>query len=203
MMRNGLFLLIAVLALLCAAFARGDDFTGRVGAGGTLGAAIPIETDRFSPGVPGVGVGVVPSVSYDPGLSGGGWLAYGLSPRFTARLAYDNHDFEGGPGSVGALMIGGAYHFRPENEWNPTLRFGLGPTWPHDIAGSGDEPPALFGLTAGLGVEKFLTQDVAVGAAFDWLGIPSSGPLRRDVHVLRPGISVGYWFAAPPPPHAH
>ena len=165
------------LLLAVAAPALADDLTGRFGVGGSIAAAVPVGskwvTDRN-----------------DTGLGLGGWLAYGLTRRWTARLGYDNLDFSRGPARLEDVTIGAAYQLDPESAWNPSVKVGAGPSFPRNVPTG---KPSVFGLTAGLGVDRFVCSNFTIGAALDWLyATRPSG--RRETHALRAGLTAGIWF---------
>lgn len=184
----------AALALSLTPAASGEDLTGRWGAGGAIGPTFPIGSDQIKS-------------NDDVGLGGGGWLGYGLNRRFSARVGYDNYDppcagptplaapsASGSSGkhdvSVELVHLTGAYALAPDSAWNPSVRVGVGPAWVHGVQGMNKD--TKLGVTAGVGVDRFVTHEVSVGAAVDWVGVMGSGP--TDVHMLRPGVTAGYWF---------
>jgi OOP family OmpA-OmpF porin len=171
------FTLLAAVLLL-ASSVRADDLSGRLGVGGSVAAGVPVGakwvTDRN-----------------DAGLGLGGWLAYGLNRRWTARLGYDNIGFSRGPARLEDLTFGAAYQLLPDSAWNPGVKLGAGPAWPRSVASG---RPTTLGLTAGLGVDRFLTPCFSVGAALDWLMSGRAGGATHDVHALRAGLTAGLWF---------
>lgn len=175
------FVVLVVGAALLSSASRAEDLTGRFGVGGTVGAGVPIGSEHFIEG-------------HDAGLSEGGWLSYGVTRRLSLRAAYDNYDFERGPGRLEAATFGGAYSLLPGSDWNPSVRAGVGPAWPRSLEGATARPQTLFGISAGAGVDKFVTPNVTVGGSLDWIGVMNQDPLASDLHVLRPALNVGYWF---------
>lgn len=192
---------LAALALSLSSAASADDLTGRVGAGGSIGPSFLIGSDRFDNGS-------------DTGLGGGGWLGYGINRRWSARVGYDNYDppcarngTQGaapaagpggasgdGPGkSIETVHFGAAYALAPASAWNPHVRLGVGPAWVHGEDSLQKE--TKFGVSAGLGADRFVARNVTVGAALDWVGVMAQG--GTDAHALRPGLTAGYWFGGP------
>ncbi|MDD5657842.1 MAG: OmpA family protein [Elusimicrobia bacterium] len=169
-------LLAAVMFLPLGAWS--EDLSGRLGVGGDIGAAVPI------------GAKAVTNAN-DTGLGLGGWLAYGLNSRWTARVSYDNFDLSRGHARIQPLMFGAGYLLSEKCPWNPTLRAGVGPWFQHVTVPA---QHTVFGFGLGLGIDKFLTPRFSVGAALDWFASLKQSPETRDTHVLRPGLTAGWWF---------
>ncbi|MCX5789909.1 MAG: OmpA family protein [Elusimicrobia bacterium] len=169
---------VAMMAPPAKLFA--DDLTGRVAVGGALGAAVP------------VGSKVVTDRN-DTGLGLGGWVAYGLSSRWSARLSYDNLDLTRGPVRVEPLHLSAAYALCPDSKWNPSVRAGIGPDFVRAVVST--NKPTVFGFGAGLAIDRFITSNLSIGAALDWFAdLAKQHTMTRDVHILRPGITAAFWF---------
>ena len=169
---------VAMMAPPAKLFA--DDLTGRVAVGGAIGAAVPVGskwvTDRN-----------------DTGLGLGGWVAYGLSSRWSARLSYDNLDLTRGPARVEPLHLSAAYALCPDSKWNPSVRAGIGPDFVRAVVST--NKPTVFGFGAGLAIDRFITSNISIGAALDWFAdLAKQHTMTRDVHILRPGITAAFWF---------
>jgi OOP family OmpA-OmpF porin len=185
--------LLAVL-LSAAVSARAEDLTGRLGVGGAIGAAIP------------AGAKWVTNTN-DTGLGLGAWARYGLSRRWSARLSYDNLDFERGPSRLEPLQLSALFALDPESSWNPNIHAGAGAAIARKVEVGA---PRVFAASAGLGVDKFLTPRFTVGAAADYFGAAGMRSPSHPVHAFRLGATLGFWFggekpapkvaAAPPPP---
>ena len=171
-------LVACMIVGLAGASAFADDLAGRLGIGGSLAAGIPVgskwATDRN-----------------DTGLGLGGWLAYGLNRRWSARLGYGNLRFSRGPARMEDITLGAAYALAPESLRNPSVKAGVGPSFPRSVP---DGRPTVLGLTAGLGVDRFLTQCFSLGATLDWLYSARAGSARHEVHALQAGLTAGVWF---------
>ena len=169
---------VAMMAPPAKLFA--DDLTGRVAVGGAIGAAVPVGskwvTDRN-----------------DTGLGLGGWVAYGLSSRWSARLSYDNLALTRGPARVEPLHLSAAYALCPDSKWNPSVRAGIGPDFVRAVVST--NKPTVFGFGAGLAIDRFITSNISIGAALDWFAdLAKQHTMTRDVHILRPGITAAFWF---------
>jgi hypothetical protein len=187
---------LIALALSLSSAASADDMTGRFGAGGTIGPSFLIGSDGVKNG------------DNDVGLGGGGWIGYGFSRHWSARVGYDNFDppcsgaqplaapaASGGSSnshevSVETVQFWAGYALAPDSPWNPSVRAGVGPAWVHGVPTH--DRTTRFGVSAGLALERFVARSVTVGAALDWVGVIGQGD--RDVHMLRPGLTAGYWF---------
>jgi len=179
-------LALSALALLLGLSARAEDLTGRIGLGGSVGAAVPIGsnwvTDRSK-----------------TGLGAGGWVSYGFSENWGVRASYDQLNFRRGEMRMRPLNLAAAYALAPQSAWNPSVRAGMGVDFiTHDGLA---EHRTLFGYTAGLAVDRFLTKWLSLGAAIDYFGAAKDGPASEDAHGLRAGLTAGLWFggAAPQP----
>lgn len=172
------FLFLIAASALLASTSRADDLSGRLGVGGSVSAGVPVGakwvTDRN-----------------DAGLGLGGWLAYGLNRRWTARLGYDNLGFSRGPARLEDVTLGAGYALAPDSVWNPSVKIGAGPAFPRSVTTG---RPTTLGLTAGLGADRFLTRCFTVGATLDWLFSGRAGGATHDIHALRAGLTAGLWF---------
>lgn len=187
------------LALGLSSAAWADDLTGRLSVGGAIGPSFVIGNEGNTR-------------DKTVGLGGGGGLAYGINRRWSARVGYDNYDppscapaaapaaaapqstgSDGettGSSSVETVQVSGAYALAPDSAWNPNVHVGVGPAWAHNVSSLGNE--TYVGVSAGMGVDRFVTKNVTVGAAVDWLGVMAQG--TGDSHSIRPGLTAGYWF---------
>jgi hypothetical protein len=168
----------ALAALACAA--RADEMADHLGLGAVVGPSIPLGGSALT-GVNGTSVG------------SGAWLYDGLTARWGARLAYDHLGFSG-PSGLQTLNLSASYAVRPLSDWNPSIRLGLGPAFVHD---GPDRNSTVFGFTAGLALDRFVSPQLSVGAAVDWFGAFRQSRMAGDVWALRPGLSIAYWFWVP------
>jgi OmpA-OmpF porin, OOP family len=171
--------LIVCALLLAAAPAFAEDLTRRFGAGVLGGAGVPIGTNRLMN-------------NNDTGYSVGGWLAYGLDKNWTARLSYDTVAFDG-PARFEDVLLGLGYNLAPDSRWNPTVKGGLGMSFPRRNPQGRD---TTLGATLGFGIERFLTDHFSVGAGIDYLLSNRATGARETMHALRPGVTLGWWFGA-------
>jgi hypothetical protein len=171
-----LFALAAVLVGLCAA-ARADDMTGLFGAGANVGASIPLGGSSYTD-------------FNSTSLGIGPWFTFGLIPNWAGRLAYDHLAFSG-PSGLQTLNLSASYAINPAYEWNPSFRLGFGPAFVKTASGINS---TVFGITAGLAADKFVRPDISIGAALEWFGVFRQGAMPSNLYVLRPGVTIGYWF---------
>lgn len=172
-------LAVVLAAAALSAPAQADDLTGRMGVGGALGPAVPAGSKWVTDG-------------NDPGLGLGGWLSYGILPRLSARASYDDLGMTRRAARMQPLQFGAAYALCPDSKLNPSLRAGAGPAWVRGVPTSAE--PRLFGFSVGAAVDYFVTRRVTVGAAVDWFAALRQNSSRTDTHVLRPAVTLGYWF---------
>ncbi len=174
----------AALVVLALAPARAEDLTGRLGVGGAVGAATPIG-DKWV------------ANRNDTGLGLGAWLRYGVLPRWTLGLSYDNLAFTRAKARVEALDLNAAYALAPDSSWNPNVHLGLGGGRVHGLPSG---KPNVFTADAGLGVDKFIGPSFTLGAAVDWLyGARNSNSGTHEVHALKAGLTAGLWFGGKRP----
>jgi hypothetical protein len=170
---------LVLVSIFAAVNVRAEDMAGRFGLGGTAGAVFPIGAQWVND-------------RHDPGLALGGWMHYEITRRWGARLSYDNLRLSRGPVRAEPLMLAGTYALFPESAWNPHFRLGGGPSFI-----KGDQTSSrrtLFGYSAGISVDRFLTRHLSIGGALDYFGAAKKSPARSDVHLIRAGITAGLWF---------
>ena len=170
-------LLFCALALN-AVMVRADDLTGRLGAGGAFGVGVPAGpksiTDRN-----------------DAGADVGGWLRYGFSDFWSARLAYDSLAFRNGSTRARPLMLTAGLALDSRSDWNPTLYLGAGAlSITDDVLGRRTE----FSPTVGYGIDYFVTRRLSVGGVVDWFDTLRS---KDSLLTFRYGVAVGLWFGGP------
>jgi hypothetical protein len=173
------FRLLSLAALLIglSAAARADDMTGLLGVGANVGASVPL------------GAGAYTDFN-STSLGIGPWFTFGLIPSWSARLAYDHLAFSG-PSGLQTLNLSASYAVNPLSAWNPSFRMGFGPAFVRTASGINS---TVFGITAGFAADKFVTPTISVGGALEWFAVFRQGAMPSNLYVLRPGVTLGYWF---------
>jgi|GEM_PF-3114430 len=171
-------LLLCAALMLCAAGARADDLTGRLGIGGSVGAATSLGANSLE--------------NNHAGLDAGGWLRYGLRPGWSARLTYDHLAVNRGSGRVEPILAGLECDMAPKSDWNPNFHFGAGPAMVSHLSLVNSR--TVFGANLGIGFDRFLTRWFSIGATADWFPALKSYPLQKDINVERIGLLAGFWF---------
>ena len=171
-------LILSVALVLCVASARADDMTGRLGVGGSFGAATSL--------------GMKSVENNHLGLDAGGWLRYGIRPGWSARLTYDHLGINRGTGRVEPILAGLECDMAPKSDWNPNFHFGVGPALVHHLSLVNGK--TVVGANLGIGFDHFLTRWFSIGATADWFPALKSYPLQKDINVERIGLLVGFWF---------
>ena len=170
--------LLCAALMLCAAGARADDLTGRLGVGGTAGAATSFGLNSIE--------------NNHAGFASGGWLRYGLRPGWGARLSYDHLAVNRHAGHVDPVLLGLEHNMAPKSDWNPNFHFGVGPAFVRRLALV--DGKTACGANFGLGLDRFLTSWFSIGATVDWLPVFKSYPLQKDINIGRVGLLAGFWF---------
>lgn len=170
---------MVVLLLASASRVRAEDQTGRWGIGGFGGAAIPTGSKFITDNA-------------DTFVDAGAHLRYGMSPHWSAMVAYDNMYFKKNI-RVEDITVSALYHPCPESRWNPFLRFGWGVA-----SGQGAKNFNDFAGVAGLGFEYFVTSFFAVGPAVTYHYDSKTGDSLNETHAIVAGLMGTLSFGGAP-----
>ncbi|MFA6315942.1 MAG: OmpA family protein [Elusimicrobiota bacterium] len=183
--------LVAAVLLLSASSARAEDLAGRFGVGGTVGGGISMgstwvrDNSTFAP------------------LYGGS-LRYGICEHLSAGLSLDYVSFNDKHITAMPILANAFYNLAPGSSWNPNVHAGLGLARLGNIE-PGTKDHEVFSLRYGVGMDKFIHENISVGAYMDHLWADKGGVSMHDLSTLNMGGNIQYWFGgkrepAPPPP---
>lgn len=173
-----------VVGLLLAGFAvssplRAEDLTGRVGVGGIALAGFPL------------GQKSVKDQAKDVGPIFGGLVQYGLNKHWGVGVSYEN--FDAGHGiRVEPIILQAIHRCMPESRLSPTLALGLGASRGVDVNKFNH-----FAAKVGLGLDYFVTPDVAVGPQVNYHYVSESDSSIRHLHGIGAGLAASYFFGKP------
>jgi len=171
-------LLAATVILFACAPLRADDMAGRLGAGAGVGGGVPLGTTWVNDHA-------------DTGLLLGAWLRYGLDPKLSIGLSYDNLGFAKDGIRVQPVLADAWYHFMPGNAIDPNLHLGLGAA---DVNRDEINHHGVPALKVGAGADSFIGKDLSVGAFLDYLVAAHDSDVHHEVHGFLFGATLGYWF---------
>ncbi len=167
-------LMMALSAVIPAAL-MADDQTGKWGLGGFGGAAIPLGSKFVKD-------------NGETNVAAGGHVRYGMSPHWSAMLAYDNMHFMKNI-RVEDITISALYHILPDSRWNPFVRFGWGVANGQGAKNFND----LAGI-AGVGAEFFALPFFSLGPVVTYHYDSKTGDSLNETHALTAGLMGTFSF---------
>lgn len=169
--------------LALAAPAGADDFTGWFGWGARAGGDYPA-------GPPWI------RHNGNADFTGGAWMRYGVSPRFSFGMTADHVGFGNGNPGLQSVLADGYYHLMPDSRWNPNVHMGVGAA---NSMNNERQDSRAFTTRLGAGGDYLLHRQISVGAFLDYqFATEGSGASTRDpsheMHAILYGLTVGLWF---------
>ncbi len=168
-------ILIACL-LASAGMGQAEDLTDRVGFGGSVGTSVLVGSTDLRRGT-------------DGDVNWGFWARTGLAPHWGLGFSYDRVPFRRSDLRLQPMMVNMFYQIAPDSKYNPNIHAGAGL-----VNVSPVEEKGLWGVNAGLGIDRFISEKWSVGLSADyrWANTKASS-INHDAHTVSLSLKIGFW----------
>lgn len=172
------FVIVCSIITTAGAF----DKTGKTGVGLTLGKVVPVGKNKFNDEAEGL-------------WAYGGYARHHFNPNWGADLAATRQDYDKICSCTRSniLDVLAFYRVNGADDFSPFVGVGLG------AVDNGPRQNLHLGIRARAGVEKALSESLALGALVDYQGVnkmpgANSGPRPSQINSFAPKIELTWYF---------